>query len=274
MTKKKPKINVRLVVMGKIASELNLSKLIKWKSEIFYIYQNIENPILHKKGDLNNWGYSNQLLEKILPMPDSWDKYVVNLTFYILDTPLENDYITQILSNNRIVLTYCDIKQFLLANSIPLENLLLSNIYTYALLYMARLQENISGDDEYLITHDYSDGCIYDMCGHKEDIVASCISPIICEHCKNYLIEHNVSRSDIQIAENELRKIQRDIYYQIVDFLKKHPIISIGISSVYAMFLSVAARPFFNLLKNFIMFLLEGMTYLMNYLLLFVQQSI
>ena len=46
----------------------------------------------------------------------------------------------------------------------------------------------INSCDEDAITHDYREGCIYDMCGIKEDIVYSCVAPTICEQCCNHLI--------------------------------------------------------------------------------------
>lgn len=64
--KKNPKISIRLVAIGKIVAELNIAKLLKWKSEIFHICPNIETPVLHQKADLGNWGYSDCTIEFFL----------------------------------------------------------------------------------------------------------------------------------------------------------------------------------------------------------------
>ncbi|MCW8932371.1 MAG: hypothetical protein OQL19_19315 [Gammaproteobacteria bacterium] len=88
-------------------------------------------------------------------------------------------------------------------------------------------------------THDETHGCIFDMCGSKEDIVFSCDSPTICSECCKRSIHDKVSNTTIDKAKNELSDIYKLLFYQIADWVKLHPIIAIILSSLWAIILGL-----------------------------------
>lgn len=66
--------------------------------------------------------------------------------------------------------------------SIPIENATIMMLYTYALLF----QKNgkiPSKEDEEAFMHNDSRGCIFDLTDNYEELVFSCVTPIICEEC-------------------------------------------------------------------------------------------
>ena len=250
---KTEKVNVRVVPTGSVFYELDLKRIRKWNSELFKI-ECIENrSVLPRKSDLKDddlWGYSDYLLEKSLPVFKPSEVNQLDLTIFILDAPIEDDYLIRIIGNNRIVLTYYDARDFLLKENIPLENYLISNIYTYVLLLLAKVRSGqeavLTPDDEDDITHDYREGCIYDFCGTKEDIVFSCVKPIICNECTEYLERNGISTEEINQAKKELKRLKRTFYYSIVHAMKKHPVWTFILSCWLAIFMSLVANCFTN----------------------------
>ena len=77
------------------------------------------------------------------------------------------------------------------------------------------------------------------MNGLKEDIVFSCVKPIICSECSEGIVKEKVSQTSIDKAKSELSKINKQLFYQIADWVKLHPVIAILVSSVWAIVLGV-----------------------------------
>ena len=240
------KVNVRIVAMGSIIEELDVQRIKGWKSSLFHVEESIGRHYLPQKSDLEYddlWAYSDDLLSQTLPKTEWHDG--LDLTLYILDAPLEDNYFTRIINGNRILITYYEIKDYLLKENIPLENYLISNIYTYALLLLANYRsENrhtLSAEDEDAIVHDYHDECIYDMCGNKEDVVYSCVTPQVCSKCKEFLSKRGIKDEEIVNTNQELKRLNRSSYYQIVHKFKSYPIITFFSSCALAVLLNIIA---------------------------------
>ena len=238
-------IRVRIITIGDIYSELNTARLKEWKSDLFEFCDIIKHDLQHQT-DLA-WGYSDSLLEKILPKPAD---FLTNadLSFFVFDVPLEDNYFSRIISGNRVLISYYEIKDFLTQENIPLENFILKLAYSYVLLYMTD-PIGLSMEKEILIAHDLRRGCLYDMCGNKKEIVYSTVVPSICNHCKDYLSSNGISDAQIRTASKELKHIRRSAYYSIVAFLKKHPILSIIISGGTAFILNMISDRIYDLLN-------------------------
>lgn len=187
-----------------------------------------------------SWGYSDEQLDSAFSKINHLSK--ADITFYILDAPIEDNYLSRVLPGNRIVLTYYQAKEMLERESIPLENYILSHIYAYVLLFLAKANKTMEPSDEIDISHDYRDGCLFDMCGVKSDVVYKCVQPIICERCKTYLINHGVTRNDIMIAEKEQKKLKRPLYNRIVRKLKSYPVLAFISSCWLAAIMSIVAN--------------------------------
>jgi uncharacterized membrane protein len=77
------------------------------------------------------------------------------------------------------------------------------------------------------------------MNGIKSDIVQSCNKPIVCAACEERLKNEKISTQTIKTVQNEICKIRKSIYHQIFDFIKINPIISLVISSAFAICLGI-----------------------------------
>ncbi len=89
------------------------------------------------------------------------------------------------------------------------------------------------------VTHDETRGCLFDKNGIKTDLIASCHKPKICEDCQERLRREKVSQSDIENTQKEIKKIQKDLYFRILDQIKRYPIWSLILSSLFALALGI-----------------------------------
>ncbi len=241
-------VRVRLVAMGNIVLELNLHQITHWKSKLFSIEKEVKRGILPQKGDWVSWAYSDELLTKSFSKINHTSQ--ADIVFYIIDAPIQNNYLSRVLTNNRIVITFYEAKQLLQEENIPLENYIISHIYSYVLLYLTKSNKELTFEDEMKILHDYRENCLYDMCGIKSEVIYKCVQPIICEQCKAYLISNGVSKDDVNNAEKELNKLKRNLYYRIVHFLKKHLYMAFLLSCCLALGLNILANFIFNYLSS------------------------
>ena len=86
-------------------------------------------------------------------------------------------------------------------------------------------------------THDETRGCLFDMNGIKTDIIYSCHQPIICPYCTEKLKQEKVSNEVISKIKKEISNIKKPLFYQLAEFVKKHPIWSLVISAITAVVL-------------------------------------
>ncbi|WP_337240304.1 hypothetical protein [Proteus faecis] len=77
------------------------------------------------------------------------------------------------------------------------------------------------------------------MNGVKSDITESCNKPIICDSCFNKLAENKVPKNTIELARKEIKKIRKDFYYRISDYIKSNPIKSLSYSIAFALLLGI-----------------------------------
>lgn len=234
------KVRIKLVTIGYLPHDFHLEKIIQWNSKVFQLVGNVENYALRRDSDREDWQCSDSLIcEIVSSLPAKTD----SLDFFVtlVNVPIENDWYTRLFDNNNIVITLHEIKGILNNANIPLENVVLRLLYTYALLFrqfgnrIPRLEEGVS------CFHEETRGCLYDFTPDKNDLPASCDTPQICDACQERLRTYSVSNNEIEHTHKEIRGIKKDFYFSILDFVKKHPILSIIISSVYAVLLNVIA---------------------------------
>lgn len=225
------KIKIKVVILGNLPHRFNIQKIQQWESNLFAIANDIDYHSLTSDSDTPGWGYSDALISKQLP--DFEDS---NFLIALTNVPLENNWYSRRLQNNKVVFTFHEIKDYLLYENIPLENVVLRVLYAYSLGYMrsgGKIPEynEVSG-----FTHDETRGCLYDMNGIKFDLVESCDGPIICNDCEHTLASGKVPLNLIADTRKELKKVRKDIYFRWVDFIKIHPILSLIISLLSVVF--------------------------------------
>ncbi len=224
-------ISVKIITLGHMPIDLDIKIIENWKSNLFEIPNEIENFSITTNSDQYDWSFSDKKIRKELPKNIKED-----LLFVIVNVPLEDNYYSRILSNNEVVMTYHDVKEILENNNIPLENLILYLLYTYILGYI-KYNNSIPNLEEIDLIHDDTRGCLYDMHGIKSDLAYSCIQPNICSSCEEKLKNGKVSIEKINQAKKELKKINKPLFFRISDFVKKHPLWALIISSFTAVIL-------------------------------------
>ncbi|GKV83116.1 hypothetical protein PEC106664_38900 [Pectobacterium carotovorum subsp. carotovorum] len=219
------KIKIKIVILGNLPHRFNIQKIQQWRSGLFSIVESIDYHSLTSDSDTLGWAYSDELISTQLPDFQDSD-FLLALT----NVPLENDWYSRRLKNNKVIFTFHEIKDYLLYENIPLENVVLRVLYAYSLGYMrsgGKIPEyhELSG-----FTHDETRGCLYDMNGIKFDLVESCVNPIICIDCEHKLSSGKVPLNLISDTKQELKKVKKDLYFRWMDFIKIHPVLSVAIS--------------------------------------------
>ena len=236
-------VNIRIVTVGNVYF-LDIKKIQNWKSGLFKIYEEIKKYPLNARADTFDWGYSDENLEKNLPQikqidAQSEEDRNADIYVYVLNVRLEYNYFSRILSNNRILISYYEIREILDANYIPQENFLISLLYSYALMFLSKEKSELTMHDEESIAHDVTEGCLFDMRGIKSDVIYSCVSPKICDECISSLHKKKLSFDIVNTAKSEIKRIKRKPYYRIILFFREYPIISLVITTLSALLLNI-----------------------------------
>lgn len=230
------KIKIKIIILGNLPRRFKIEKIQNWKSNLFTIDKNIDYHSLTCDSDIDNWGYSDELISEQLPEFEE-ASFLIALT----NVPLENNWYSRRLKGNRVTFTFHEIKDLLLYENIPLENVFLRVLYAYSLGYMRAGNTIPECGDVTAFTHDETRGCLYDMNGIKFDLIESCNKPIICTECEHRLSTGKVPLNTIASTRKELNKIRKSVYYRWVDFIKLHPIISLSISLLSVLFFGVTS---------------------------------
>jgi hypothetical protein len=237
------KIKIRIITMGNMPREFNKQKIFKWKSDLFCILDEIQSFTLPSDSDGVGWEFTDDNIKSIIPIEDGYQIRLV-----IVNIPLEDRFYARRLNNNTAIITFNMMKEILQEKNIPLENLILRVLYAYSLLYL-RCGKRIPEISEVLsFTHDETRGCIYDMTGIKTEIIYSTDNPILCESCYEKSKEDRVSIELLNKIRKELEWIRKPLYYRIIEFVTRHPVLSILISAIIGLLLGIMG----NILSNII----------------------
>ncbi|MBC8488631.1 MAG: hypothetical protein H8D45_21615 [Bacteroidetes bacterium] len=235
------RIKIKLGIIGFLPFAFNRKKITKWKSNLFEIVDDFKKYHINAKSDTVNWGYSDSLLEKELPIISDADIFI-GITY----VPIEHNYYARRLNKNRVILSYNDMEEIISNKKFPIENLLLRVLYEYSIIYLRYGNRIPLCTEDTNFTHDDTRGCIFDMNGTLSDIVFSLHKPVICDVCRDNLRQENISDNIIKIAKKEIKRIKKDRYYKISDFIKKKPILSLLISFFVGIILSIIASSIYD----------------------------
>ncbi|WJV67352.1 hypothetical protein PCO86_02520 [Pectobacteriaceae bacterium CE70] len=239
------KTNIRLLVLGSVPHDLNLSALTKYSSSVFEITEPIETYAIRSGSDGSNWEFTDRNISHNIPSNENED-----MTIALTNVPLEDNWYSRRLQNNTVIFTFQEISDYLRFNNIPLENVVYRLLYEYSLVYREN-NGNIPSCDQYTeFTHDETKGCIYDMNGLKSDIIYSCDSPIICETCSQRLERNGVSREAVSDSKKELKKVRKPLFYRLSAWVSRHPIWSIAIASTWSIFIGTISSLIANQFSN------------------------
>jgi hypothetical protein len=242
------KVKIKLCILGHLPHLSEILKIEKWNSSIFEI-TGVNSLNFAGCSDGPNWEFLDNNIEKELPPNADADILIV-----VTNVPLQDDYFVRRFSDNRICITYSGMSDILIFNDIPLKNLLLRLLYSATLVYKSQ-GNRIPLLSEIKFTHDDPRGCIFDMNGaDKKDIVYSTNKPEICNSCVDSLINNHVANNSVDEAliietQKELKRINKGLYFKITDRIKKHPIITIVISSLVALSIDLISHFIYEYIK-------------------------
>jgi len=241
------KVKIKVISIGRLPIDLNIKKIKSWKSSAFEIVGDIDNYALHCDSDGPDWQFSDDLVREQLPQNNQAD-----FTMGIVNVPLELNWYARRLGKNQAVFTFHQIKEILQSSNIPLENVVLRVLYAYTLLYKRAGNKIPDYGEVSGYTHDETRGCLFDMNGNKWDVVESCNNPIICDECQEKLKREKVSNDVITRTQREIKAIRKELYYRMVDFIKRHPLWALVISSVFAILLGIIASFAYDWIKSYL----------------------
>jgi hypothetical protein len=243
------RIRIKLGIIGYLPFEFNRKTLKNWKSNVFEIVDEIDDFHFTNDSDILDWSFSDKLLSKELPIKYDGD-FFVGITY----VPIEDNFYSRRLDNNRLVLSYFEIYQVLKTENIPVENFLLRTLYASCLVYLRNEQSIPESTDWLGYTHDDTRGCLFDMNGNKIDVIFSLDPPTICDDCINKIRIDKVPDSSTNLIKKEIKRIKKGLFYKITQFVREKPILSIFLSAVFGILISLTASVIygatFNRMKN------------------------
>lgn len=240
------KVTIRIGIIGHLPFVFNRKKIENWRSEIFEVTGVSDYTINTPRADTIDWEYSDHVLNSELPQRDGEDIFI-GITY----VPIENNYYMRRLENNRLIVSFCGIYEDIVGNNIPIENLLLKIMYEASMIFIT--EKAVPSTNNYQrpdFLHDDTRGCIFDMTGNdKRDVIYSLDRPQLCEACKAKLREKKIPNNKIDKINAELKRIKKDLLYQIYQWVKRKPLLSILITFVVGVVMSLVANFIYDLVK-------------------------
>lgn len=247
-------VKVKIALIGGIAQELSRKRIIGWKSSFFSICEIIKFNLNAKPDLVYNRGFSDYNLCQNLPTieqiksnsdnKDPWD-----ITIYVMSAPLEYNFYSRILDENRIVVTYYEIKKILKECEIPLEYYLIRLLYSYSLLHTVKKEKFLSMQDEEYLSHEDNRGCIFDMCGTYQEISSSVNTPTICDECAGKLVIHNFPNDKILQIRKELKGLKLAWINRLRSKIKQSPLLSLIFTILLTLIITLIGNFIFDWLK-------------------------
>ena len=235
------KIKVKLVTLGNLKYPVDFSIVENWKSEIFEAHH-VDQIQALPNSDGEDWSYSDAQLSTLL-VPDS----DYDFTIGIINARLEDNFYLRPIENNVGVLSLYETAEILHYSNLTLESFITRIIYEICGIYLES-SRTISAN-AFALVHDDTRNCLYDLAPNKADIIFSTASPVICEQCKARIMGGQVPREFIATTEKELKKIKKQRYYRMMDFVKAHPRTAILITSGTALILNIVANFIYDCIK-------------------------
>ncbi|MFZ3018310.1 MAG: hypothetical protein WA056_07640 [Gallionella sp.] len=235
------KIKVKLVTLGNLKYPVDFSIVENWKSEIFEAHH-VDQIQALPDSDGVDWSYPDtQLSELIAPDAD------YDFTIGIINARLEDNFYLRPLANNVGVLSLHETAEILHYSNLALESFIVRIIYEVCAIYLES-GRTVSVNATALV-HDETRSCLYDLTANKADIIFSSSHPIICEPCKARIMGGQVPREFLATIEKELKRIKKQRYYRMVDFVKAHPLTALLITSATALILNIVANFIYDCIK-------------------------
>lgn len=235
------KIKVKLVTLGNLKYPVDFSIVENWKSEIFEAHH-VDQIQTLPDSDGDDWSYPDTQLSQLIAPDADFD-----FTIGIINARLEDNFYLRPLARNVGVLSLYETAEILHYSNLSLESFIVRTIYQVCAIYLESGRA-ISVNATSLV-HDETRSCLYDLTANKADIVFSTAHPIICEPCKARIMGGQVPREFLATAEKELKRIKKQRYYRMADFVKAHPLTALLLTSATALILNIVANFIYDGIK-------------------------
>ncbi len=133
---------------------------------------------------------------------DMYKEYDNNV-IYITDKRLHDNWFSHETAEIALISTY-GWEDFFSPPS--LKSYILYQIAQIAIVFAGDLEEKM----EIKMVHDHSEGCMFDLCVHKEDIKLGMISGNICLKCRSNLVAYGIDEDVINASERILNYVRAE----------------------------------------------------------------
>jgi len=229
------KIKIKVIKWGYFPFEVDTKRIQSWKSVLFETVGDITEHSPIKKLVNNEHHFPDKYLSS--EFENSIEKTIKgtdnNFYFIISNLKLENDWYSRILKENVVIFSYKPIIEILRNANIPIENAIIMMLYTYSLLFK-KLNKIPDIEEETAFLHSDTRGCIFDMSPEPEEIIYSCVTPIICGECLKDI--GHFPKKLLENVSKELKRIKKSYFHRIVEMIEYKPLLS----GLFAIFLPIS----------------------------------
>jgi hypothetical protein len=240
------KVRFKIVFLGGIKYDIGFKQIKNWKTNFFEIDDQIGRIKLPNSTteDEKSIYYSDKQLKAIIG-----EKKSDTLTVVLINQKLEDDYYEIFLDNNIIVLSLYETAEIVLKSHFKLYQFIIQELYSFAATYY-RTKGRIYSSSFEPVHHDIRK-CLFDFNDNKNDIVYTLGNVSICEECESKFDKSFLPKNFVKKIEKELKRIKKDVYHRMEDFIKNRIIISLIIGTITAILLGVIS----NYIYDFVLFL-------------------
>jgi len=239
------KISIKVYLYGPLPFSIDISKLKKWRSSLFEIFEvlsiNNKERVYAKdtSKEIKDIDIKGQTIELVKNKFEfiTHDKLVdINLIVGYIDLA-DNWFLYSLKDDNMantIILSYRNIYDELIQNNIPLENLILSSLYTYSLIFLKN-NSLPTKEEERSIMHFDTRGCLFDLTNEVTDVKFYTNYPIICNHCQQEILNEKIN---VKKLNRELKTIRKSFFYRLYENIKNNILLYILLTSCFSTFLT------------------------------------
>ena len=224
-------MRLQIVILGSVPKDVSQA-VKRLKFDIVQFCPRVETFAFRGGADIEGWGYSDQIINQ------SVRNFDADLTLILTNVPLELNWYARRLGNARAVMTYFEMAEILQAEKIPLGNLIHRVVYAYYLMFVQNGNALPDYHERSDLVHTDTRGCIFDMTGLKNEIVHSCVSPILCDDCATNMRRSGVSIESIADVRAALRRVNRGVYKSLHHQLARRPVVTFLIGSLFGALIS------------------------------------
>lgn len=239
------KYHIQLCLLGYQRYMDIIEKLQNYNSKLFVISNCIQIKQMPQTD--YDWTYTDDTICDLLTA-HKIDNSSVDLCLCFTDLPIEDNYFTRDLSafdSKTVLCSFYEADQIFSENNVDLFNYI-HGIVLNELVQIATLHEV---NEEYYL-HDDTRNCLFDMCGLKNDIALKYGKPHICANCLSKIESNMIEKEFIPLLQKEFNGFKKPLFYRILDFIKKRPIISIAITFITTIIMNLISSYLFELLTD------------------------